>query len=72
MPIVWVVAKEAEEKDRQRAIDAARARDREAEARRQEMRKEAGLGGNVATAGQQTTSEKGDQQGGWFGWLGWK
>jgi hypothetical protein len=36
------------------------------------MRKEAGLGGNVATAGQQTTPEKGNQQGSWFGWLGWR
>lgn len=41
--IVWFVVKEEEERRKQAAIDKAKADAKEAEARRDEMRKEAGL-----------------------------
>jgi hypothetical protein len=40
---IWVVAKEAEERDRQQAIAGAKSKQVEAEARRQQLRKESGL-----------------------------
>lgn len=70
--LVWIVAQEEEEKQRRRAIEAAKTKDKEAEARRQEMRKEAGLDGNANMITQHTGSDSGKQQGGWLSWLGWK
>lgn len=40
---VWVVAKEAEEHQKQVALAAQKAREKELQERREEMRKEAGL-----------------------------
>jgi hypothetical protein len=40
---IWIVQKEEEEKRRAEALAASRARDREADARREEMRKQAGM-----------------------------
>lgn len=40
---IWVVQKEEEEKMRQQVIANAKAKDQEAEARREEMRRQAGL-----------------------------
>lgn len=41
---VWIVVKEEEERKRKAALRAGKAQQREAEAQREEMRREAGLG----------------------------
>ncbi|KAK3196261.1 Assembly factor cbp4 [Lecanicillium sp. MT-2017a] len=43
---VWTVAKEDEERRKRATMDAAKAAQKEADARREEMRREAGLGKN--------------------------
>lgn len=40
---VWIVAKEEEARTKQRALQAGRVQQKAAEARREEMRREAGL-----------------------------
>lgn len=44
--VVWTVAKEDEERRKRATMDAAKAAQKEADARREEMRREAGLGKN--------------------------
>ena len=41
---VWIVVKEEEERRKKAALEAGRVQQREADARRDEMRREAGLG----------------------------
>jgi hypothetical protein len=62
---IWVVAEEDRERHRQLAIDAGKEKDREAAARREQMKKEAVLGVQPeAPPAKQTT--------GWSSWIPWK
>ena len=44
--VVWTVAKEDEERRKKAIMEAGKAQQKEAEARKEEMRREAGLGKN--------------------------
>ncbi|KAF4124606.1 CBP4 [Geosmithia morbida] len=78
---IWVVAKEDRERQQKKAIEDAKTRDIEAAARREEMRRQAGLGGAAAPNDAAVTTkspeapvgaDQASQGRGWFSWLGWR